>query len=78
MLCTPQNYENEPPTLVANGTIAVEGNRPDKLKSKDSLVNTPDVPVGDSNTTTDKSFQSAINAGNLQNHWTDLYIRCES
>ncbi|KAL8181154.1 UNVERIFIED_CONTAM: Myotubularin- protein 8 [Gekko kuhli] len=68
MLNTPQDYENEPPALVANGTVPVEGDRPHRLKSKEGLVNPLDVPDGDSSatTTTDWSVESAVNAGNLQ------------
>lgn len=67
MLNTPQDYENELPALVANGTVTVEGDRPDRLKSKEGLVDPLDIPDGDSSTTTaNRSVPSAENARNLQ------------
>uniref|UniRef100_A0ACB8FWV0 Myotubularin- protein 8 n=2 Tax=Sphaerodactylus townsendi TaxID=933632 RepID=A0ACB8FWV0_9SAUR len=66
MLNTPQDYEDEPYALVANGTVPVEGSRLDPLNSKEALVDPLAVPDGDRSTS--RSVQAAVNAGNLQNH----------
>lgn len=74
MLNTPQDYEGEPPALLANGTIpGKEEDQPEQQgKSKEGLVNPHDIPAGDlpaaAAAATNGTPPFAAQAGDCQDH----------